>query len=110
MFKKGDKVICIGNFNWGDTFLMTDECIGFTPKKDEIFTVYGTKEFDGELYLYFEEVPTLGSDGDRDSFDASAFRKIVTHRLKNKVTANLVKIGLVQEGIERIIVEQPYTY
>lgn len=108
MWKNGDKAICIDNFDWGDTFLDQEDCKGFCPKKDDIFTVIGTREFDGILYLYFKEVVSLGSDGDRESFQADAFRKLVPHNFRNDLTEQLANSPLIEEGIEKIIVEPEY--
>lgn len=105
MIKKGDKVVCINDSSWGDAFLNNIDRKSYDPKKDVIYTVLGTREFDGMLFLYLKEISVIGSDGDRECYEASSFRKLADQNFTNDITAELSNITIIKEGIERIIVK-----
>jgi hypothetical protein len=108
MFRQGDKVECIRDADWGDAFLLDDSKNSYDPKKGDVLTVLGTREFNSKLYLYFVEISVKGSDGDRECYNADTFRKLVPHDFKNAVTEQLANMPLIEEGIERIIVKPEY--
>jgi hypothetical protein len=53
------------------------------------------------MFYYFREIPFF-SEGERECYEASSFRKLDTHNFTNKLTKMLANKGIVTEGIEII--------
>ena len=104
MIGKGDKVICISNDSWDDPYLVQENVEGVAPKEGDILNVIGTRQFDGKTFLYFKEISIKGSDGDRECYEISSFRKLPPP-FRNDITRELANTPIIQEGIERIIVQ-----
>lgn len=73
--KLGDQVICIYDGKWDDS-LGAEANDYHDPKKDDILTIDGKKQSNGNTYISFKEIPQLDINGMRDFYNVSAFRKL----------------------------------
>lgn len=103
--KTGSKVECIENIDWTDVETNEIDRSCYNPKKGDILTVLGSKESKGVTFLYFKEISIIGRDGDRECYDQEFFRELVYQKFTNRVTSLLANKPIIQEGIERLIVE-----
>jgi hypothetical protein len=106
MIKKGDKVICVNSAGWESALTGLFNAKNEDPKEGDVLTVLKTTVFEGNTYLYFEEINLLDEFGEKECYVSYCFRKIVTTKFTNDLTKQLANRPIVKEGIERIVIQE----